>query len=123
LTSTVESVPLAWKFMLTSAPAATLPLPVTVDWTIPFAAVTICVEVRAELVGAPISATARTAMATAATESAYRYHGRFWRLRMARPPVVDMRTRVRLPVRPRVTCPTHQAVNFADRPERYLRRS
>jgi hypothetical protein len=31
-----------------------LPVPVTVDWTTPLSAVTIWVEVRAELVGGPI---------------------------------------------------------------------
>jgi hypothetical protein len=76
-------VPLVWKFTLRSAPASTLPLPETVDWTMPFCAVTICVEVRAELVGAPIWAIASAAMATAATASAYRCHGRFCRLLMA----------------------------------------
>jgi hypothetical protein len=54
LTSTFESVPLVWKLTSTSEPASTLPLPETVDWTMPLDAVTICVEVRAELVGAPI---------------------------------------------------------------------
>jgi hypothetical protein len=58
------------KLTLTSVPAATLPVPVTVDWTTPCAAVTISFEVRAELVGTPISVTARTATTTAATPSA-----------------------------------------------------
>jgi len=58
------------KLTLTSVPAAMLPLPVTVDWTTPWSAVTISFEVRAELVGTPISATARTATITAATPSA-----------------------------------------------------
>jgi hypothetical protein len=35
-TSTCESVPLVWKFTLTSLPASTLPVPETVDCTIPF---------------------------------------------------------------------------------------
>jgi hypothetical protein len=69
LTLTLESVPLVWKFTLRSAPAATLPVPETVACTIPFSAVRICVEVRAELVGAPIWATARAAIAIAATAS------------------------------------------------------
>jgi hypothetical protein len=56
-------VPLVWKFTSRLAPAWTLPVPETVDWTMPFAAVTIWVEVRAELVGAPIWAAARAAMA------------------------------------------------------------
>jgi hypothetical protein len=59
-----------------------LPVPETVDWTMPFSAVTIWVEVRAELVGAPIWATARAAMAAAATASTYRCKGRFCRLLM-----------------------------------------
>jgi hypothetical protein len=87
-TYTCDSVPLVWKFTLTSAPAWTFPLPDTVDCTIPFSAVTICVEVRAELVGGPICASARAAIATAATASMYRCHGRFWRLLMARLHVV-----------------------------------
>jgi hypothetical protein len=76
LTSTFESVPLVWKSTSRSAPASTLPLPETVDWTMPFSAVTVCVEVRAELVGGPIWAIAKAAMATAATASTYRYRGR-----------------------------------------------
>jgi hypothetical protein len=68
-----------------------LPVPETVDWTMPFSAVTICVEVRAELVGAPIWATARAAIATTATASTYRCQGRFLRLLMVRLPVVDLR--------------------------------
>jgi hypothetical protein len=63
-------VPLVLKLTLTSVPAAILPLPVTVDWTTPCSAVTICFEVRAELVGTPISDTARAATTTAATPSA-----------------------------------------------------
>jgi hypothetical protein len=59
-----------------------LPVPETVDWTMPFSAVTICVEVRAELIGAPIWATPRAAMATAATASMYRCQDRFCRLLM-----------------------------------------
>jgi hypothetical protein len=75
-------VPLVWKFTLRSLPAWTLPVPETVDWTTPFSAVTICVEVRAELVGAPIWATARTAIATTAIASRYRCQGRLVRLLM-----------------------------------------
>jgi hypothetical protein len=82
LTSTADSVPLVWKFTLTSLPPWTLPVPETVDWTMPFSAVTICVEVRAELVGAPIWATPRATMATAATASMYRCQDRFVRLLM-----------------------------------------
>lgn len=89
VTYTCDSVPLVWKFTLTSVPAWTFPLPETVDWTIPFSAVTICVEVRAELAGGPIWAIARTARATAATASTYAYQVRFWRLLMARLPVVE----------------------------------
>ena len=43
------------KLTVTSVPAAMLPVPVTVDWTTPCSAVTISLDVRAELVGAPIS--------------------------------------------------------------------
>jgi hypothetical protein len=69
LTSTFDRVPLVWKFTSMSEPASTLPLPVTVDWTIPLSAVTSSVEVRAELVGGPMSEMARMAMAIAATAS------------------------------------------------------
>jgi hypothetical protein len=69
-TYTCESVPLVWKFTLTSLPAWTLPVPDTVDWTIPFWALTSCVDVRAELAGGPISATASTATRTEATANA-----------------------------------------------------
>ncbi len=58
------------KLTLTSVPAATLPLPVTVDWTTPCSAVTISFEVRAELVGGPISDTASAATTIATTPSA-----------------------------------------------------
>jgi hypothetical protein len=57
------SVPLVWKFAWTSVPASTLPVPVTVDCTTPLAAVTISVDVRAELVGGPNSMTAATTAA------------------------------------------------------------
>jgi hypothetical protein len=67
LTSTFESVPLVWKFTFMSVPASTFPEPVTLDWTTPFAAVTICVDVRAELVGGPISATASATRVRATT--------------------------------------------------------
>jgi hypothetical protein len=83
LTSTFASVPLVWKFTLRSLPAWTFPVPDTVDWTTPFAAVTICVDVRAELVGGPIWAMAKTTMASAAAASTYRYQGRLWRSLMA----------------------------------------
>lgn len=78
---TVDSVPLVWKFTFSSAPAWTLPVPETVDWTTPFSAVTICVDVRAELVGAPIWVTPRTTRVTAVTASRYRSHGRVLRER------------------------------------------
>jgi hypothetical protein len=59
-------VPLVLKLTATSVPAAMLPVPVTVAWTTPWVAVTISFDVRAELVGAPISdiASAATAIAT-----------------------------------------------------------
>jgi hypothetical protein len=63
-------VPLALKLTVTSVPAAMLPLPVTVDWTTPCSAVTICLDVLAELVGGPISVTASTATAIATTPRA-----------------------------------------------------
>jgi hypothetical protein len=47
-------VPLALKLTSTSVPAAMLPLPVTVDWTTPCSALTISLDVRAELLGGPI---------------------------------------------------------------------
>jgi hypothetical protein len=53
----------------TSVPGSTFPVPVTVDCTTPLAAVTISVEVRAELVGGPSSITAAT---TAAANTATR---------------------------------------------------
>ena len=55
------------KLTLTSVPAAMFPLPVTVDCTTPCSAATISRDVRAELVGAPISVTASTITATATT--------------------------------------------------------
>ena len=70
LTYTSWSVPLVLKLTVTSVPAAMLPLPVTVDWITPCAAVTISLDVRAELVGGPISDTARAATAIATTPSA-----------------------------------------------------
>jgi hypothetical protein len=57
------------KLTVTSVPAATLPVPVTVDWTTPCSAVTTSWEVRAEVVGGPISVIASTAIATASTPS------------------------------------------------------
>jgi hypothetical protein len=66
-TYTCERVPLVWKFTFRSVPASTFPVPDTVDCTTPFAAVTICVEVRAELAGGPISATAKATSVRAAT--------------------------------------------------------
>jgi hypothetical protein len=62
-TYTRESVPLVWKLAPTSVPAWTFPVPDTVDWMTPFSAVTVCLAVRAELVGTPISVTASTATA------------------------------------------------------------
>jgi hypothetical protein len=67
LTYTSWRVPLVLKLTVTSVPAAMLPVPVTVDWTTPGAAFTISVDVRAELVGGPISATASAATAIATT--------------------------------------------------------
>ena len=57
------------KLTSTSVPASTLPVPVTVVWTTPSSAVTTSFEVRAELVGGPISriATITTATATIAS--------------------------------------------------------
>jgi hypothetical protein len=72
-------VPLVWKFTSRSLPASTLPVPDTVDWTTPFAAVTICVEVRAELDGGPIWPMAKTTIVSAAAASTYRYQGRLRR--------------------------------------------
>lgn len=74
-TYTSWSVPLVLKLTVSSVPAAMLPVPVTLDWTTPCAAVTISFDVRAELVGAPISDTARAATTIATTPSAYRSQG------------------------------------------------
>ena len=63
------------KFTATSVPAAMFPLPVTVDCTTPCSAVTISLELLAELVGGPISDTASAATAIATTPSAYRSQG------------------------------------------------
>lgn len=63
------------KLTVKSVPAAMLPLPVTVDWTTPCAAVTTSFEVRAELAGAPISDTASAAITIATTPRAYRSQG------------------------------------------------
>lgn len=63
------------KLTVTSVPAAMFPLPVTVDCTTPCSAVTISLEVRAELVGGPISDTASAATAIATTPSTYRSQG------------------------------------------------
>jgi hypothetical protein len=68
---------------VTSVPAAMLPLPVTVDWTTPCSAVTICRDVRAELVGGPICDTASAATAIARTPRAYRSQGLDGRSRRA----------------------------------------
>jgi hypothetical protein len=51
-------------------PAATFPVPDTVDCTTPVAAVTIWVDVRAALAGGPISVTASATRVTATTPSA-----------------------------------------------------
>ena len=60
------------KFTVSSVPAAMFPVPDTLDCTTPCAAVTISLEVRAELVGGPISVMASTATTIATTASAYR---------------------------------------------------
>jgi hypothetical protein len=71
LTYSFCSVPLVWKLASTSVPGSTFPVPVTVDWTTPEAAVTVSVDVRAVLVGAPSSSTAAaTAAANTATSPA-----------------------------------------------------
>ena len=46
------------KFTSSSVPAATLPVPETVVWTTPSAALTTSVSVRAELLGVPTCGTA-----------------------------------------------------------------
>jgi hypothetical protein len=50
-------------------PGSTLPVPVTVDWTTPFAAVIVSLDVRAELVGGPICRIANTTAAANTTSS------------------------------------------------------
>jgi hypothetical protein len=62
-------VPLVWKLTSRSVPASTFPLPDTVDWTTPFCAVTICLEIRAELLGGPICSIASAATPTARSAS------------------------------------------------------
>ena len=80
------------KLTVTSVPAATLPVPVTVDCTTPCSAVTICVDVRAELVGGPICEIASTPTATAARPRIYRCHGGR-RRSLTAPPPFDETTR------------------------------
>jgi hypothetical protein len=63
LTERFCSVPPVWKLASTSVPGSTFPVPVTVDCTMPLAAVTTCVDVRAVLVGGPSSSTAATTAA------------------------------------------------------------
>jgi hypothetical protein len=76
VTFTLCSVPPVAKLTAWSTPGSTLPLPETVVWTTPFAAVTVSFEVRAELVGVP-SSVMPMAMTTAATPaSPMTYHGR-----------------------------------------------
>jgi hypothetical protein len=53
-----------------------LPVPETVDWTTPSAAVTIWREVRAELVGGPICVIAKATMPAVMSTSRYTGHGR-----------------------------------------------
>ena len=72
------------KFTVSSVPAAMFPVPDTLDCTTPCAAVTISLEVRAELVGGPISVMASTATTIATTASAYRRR---------RPPALGDRSR------------------------------
>ena len=64
-TSTLWRVPLALKLTATSVDGSTFPEPVTVDCTTPFWAAMTSRDVRAELEGAPISTTPRTATAIA----------------------------------------------------------
>jgi hypothetical protein len=70
------SVPLVWKLASTSVPASTLPVPVTVDWTTPEAAVTVSVDVRVDRVGGPSSMTAATTTAANSAMSPRTCQGR-----------------------------------------------
>jgi hypothetical protein len=76
VTSTLCSVPLVAKLTAWSTPGSTLPLPETVVWTTPLAAVTVSFEVRAELVGVPSSVMPMAITASATPASRMMYHGR-----------------------------------------------
>jgi hypothetical protein len=65
-------VPLVAKLSVTLVAGSTLPLPDTLLWTTPRAAVTVSVEVRAELFGVPMSAIPNAIMAAAIAARMYR---------------------------------------------------
>jgi hypothetical protein len=65
----LDSVPVVRKFASTSTPGVMLPVPLTVDWTTPRAAVTIWVEVRVDAIGVPTSNTPATSSATPSAAS------------------------------------------------------
>jgi hypothetical protein len=75
LTSMLFRVPLVWKLTSSSTPGSTFPLPETVLWTTPSAAVTSSVDVRAELVVVPIWVMEKTITAIATAASRAMYHG------------------------------------------------
>jgi hypothetical protein len=66
-------VPLVWKLTESSTAGSTSPDPVTVDCTTPRSAVTICLVVRAELVGEPMSRIPSTTATTPTAASTIRY--------------------------------------------------
>ena len=77
LTSTLFSVPEVSKLSVSSTPGSTSPLPETVVWTTPLAAVTSSVEVRAELVvGVPSWVMPKMITPAATAASRIAYHGR-----------------------------------------------
>jgi hypothetical protein len=100
------SVPLVLKFASTSVTGSTLPLPVTVDWTIPFSAVTISRVVRAWLAGGPISVSAATTTAAPTSTSSSMCQGRLG------PDVIRGRASS-------FAMPGHQEMNLSDPPERW----
>jgi hypothetical protein len=77
LTSTLCSVPEVPKLRVSFTPGSTSPLPETLDWTTPLAAVTSSVDVRAALVdGVPSWVTPKMITPAATAVSRIAYHGR-----------------------------------------------
>jgi hypothetical protein len=77
LTATLFRVPEVAKFSVSSTPGSTSPLPETVVWTTPLAALTSSVDVRAALVvGVPSCVTPKMMTPAATAASRIAYHGR-----------------------------------------------